>query len=224
MISYFLVSMATKGSIFSPILAASTLITLEKLVAYPFCTQASKSASIAFVAQTGNAFACFSHSSGPWILDSGASDHLIGNKDIFSSLTFTFLLPMITVANESQTIAKGIGSACPLPSLPLTFVIYVLDSLFNLISISKLTRDLNCLITFTDHSVTLQDRSTGRTIGIGRESQGLFHLNSPSLSTACASMDSPFLIHNSLGHSNISKLQKMVPHFSSLSSIKCEPC
>ena len=93
-----------------------------------------------------------------------------------------------------------------------------------MISINKLTRDLNCLITFSDHSVTLQDWSTGQTIGIGRESQGLFHLSSPSPSTACTSMDIPLLIHNRLGHPNISKFQKMVPRFSSLSSIECESC
>ena len=84
------------------------------------------------------------------------------------------------------------------------------------------------------------------TIGIGRESQGLFPLSSPSPSTACASMDTPLfihsslghpnisklcasmdtplLIHNRLGHPNISKLQKMIPRFSSLSSIECESC
>ena len=168
--------MATKGSIFSPILAASAVITSEKLAAYPCCTQASKSASIAFVAHTGNAFACLSHSFGPWILDYGVSDHLFGNKNIFSSLTFISPLPMVTLAHRSQTIAKGIGSTCPLPSLPLTSALYVPDSPFNLISISKLTRDLNCLITFSDHCVTLQDRSTRQTIGIGRESQGLFIL------------------------------------------------
>ena len=131
---------------------------------------------------------------------------------------------MVTLANGSQTIAKGIGSTSPLPSLPLTSILFVPDSPFNLISISKLTRDLNCLITFSDHSVTLQDQSVGQTIGIGRESQGLFHLSSPSPSTACASMDTPLLIHNRLGHPNISKLQKMVPCFSSLSSIECESC
>ena len=131
---------------------------------------------------------------------------------------------MVTLTNGSQTIAKGIGSACPLPSLPLTSVLYVPDSLFNLISISKLTHDLNCLITFSDHSVTLQAWSTGQTIGIGRESQGLFHLSSPSSSTVCTFMDTPFLIHNLLSHPNISKLWKMVPRFSSLSSIECESC
>ena len=131
---------------------------------------------------------------------------------------------MVTLAYGSQTITKGIGSTCPLPSLPLTSVLYVPDSFFNLISISKLTRDLNFLITFSDHSVTLQDWSTVQAIGIGHESQGLFYLSSPSPSTACASMDAFLLIHNRLGHPNISKLQKMVPRFSSLSSIECESC
>ena len=131
---------------------------------------------------------------------------------------------MVTLANGSQTIAKGIDSTCPFPYLPLTSILYVPDSPFNLISISKLICDLNCLITFSDHSITLQDRSTGQTISIGCEFQGLFHLSSPSPSTACASMDTPLLFHNRLGHPNISKLQKMVPRFSSLSSIECESC
>ena len=61
---------------------------------------------------------------------------------------------MITLANGSQTMTKGIGSSCPLPSIPLTFVLYVPDSPFNPISMNKLTRDLNCLITFYDNSIT----------------------------------------------------------------------
>ena len=91
----------------------------------------------------------------PWILDTGVSDHIFGNKDLFSSLTFSSPLPTITLANGSQTIAKGISSTCPLPSLPLTFVFYVPDFPFNLISISKLTRDLHCVLTFSHNSVTL---------------------------------------------------------------------
>ena len=60
--------------------------------------QAAKSASVASVAQTGNASACLTHTSslGPWILDSGASDHISGNKDLFSSLTTTPTLPTVT--------------------------------------------------------------------------------------------------------------------------------
>ncbi|RVW51567.1 hypothetical protein CK203_066662 [Vitis vinifera] len=154
-------------------------------------------ASIASVAQPGNVSACLTHTSslGPWILDSGASDHL-----------------------------SGIGLALPLPSLPLTSVLYTPECPFNLISISKITRTLNCSITFSDKFVTLQDQSTGKTIGIGRESQGLYHLTSDSSPAVCISTDAPLLIHNRLGHPSLSKFQKMVPRFSTLSSLPCESC
>ena len=87
---------------------------------------------------------------------------------IFSPLIVTSPLPMITLANRTQTIAKGIGSTHPLPSLPLKYILSMSNSPFNLITISKLTNDLNCSITFSYSSVTLQDRSTRRTIDIGR--------------------------------------------------------
>nr|CAN61219.1 hypothetical protein VITISV_021296 [Vitis vinifera] len=153
--------------------------------------QATKSAFVASIAQTGNVSACLTHTSslGPWILDSGASDHISGNKDLFSSITTTSALPTVTLANGSQIVAKGIGLAHPLPSLPLT-----------------------------------SDRSTGKTIGIGRESQGLYHLTSSSTPAVFISTDAPLLIHNRLGHHSLSKFQKMVPRFSSLSSLACKSC
>ena len=187
-------------------------------------THAAESVSIAYVAQIGNASAYLAHSLGPWILDFAASDHLSGNKDLFSSLTITSPLPMITLVNGTQTMAKGIESASPLPSLPLTSVIYVPNSPFNIIYVNKLVHDLNCLITFFHSSVTLQDRSTRRTIGIGHESQGLYHLSSTPFSIVYTSTDDPLRIHRRLGHPNISKLQEMKSRFSSLFSLECESC
>ena len=200
------------------------ILTPNEYEEYLRLTQAAKSSSIASIAQTGNVFVCFTHSSAPWIFDTRASDHISSNKDIFSSLTFLSLLPTITLANGFQTIAKGIGLACPLPSFPLTSILYVPDFPFNLISISKLTRDLHCVLTFSHNSVTLQDRSTGKTIDIGHKSQGLFHLSSPLCSTTCTSTDAPLLLHNHLGHPSLSKFHKLVPYFSSLSSLECESC
>ena len=198
------------------------ILTPSEYEEYLRLTQAAKCSSIASVAQTGNVSACLTHSSAPWILDTGASDLITGNKDLFSSLTFSSPLPTITLANGSQTIAKGIGKVCPLPSLPLISVLYVPNFPFNLISISKLTRDLHCILTFSHNSITLQDWSMGKTIGIGHESQGLFHLSSPLCSTACTSTKAPLLLHNRLGHPSLSKFQKLVPHLSSLFSLECE--
>ena len=113
-------------------------------------------------------------------------------------------------------MAKGIGLAHPLSSLPLHSVLYAPECPFNLISISKIIHTLNYSIPFSDKSVILQDQNTGKTIGIGRESQGLYHLTSPSFPAACISTDAPLLIHSRLGHSSLSKFQKTVPRFSTL--------
>ena len=88
--------MVAKGS--SP---PGVILTPKEYKEYPYLTQAAKFASISSIAQTSNASTCLSHSSGPWILDSEASNHLSNNKDIFSSLTFTSPLPMVTLANRS---------------------------------------------------------------------------------------------------------------------------
>ena len=55
--------------------------------------QTTKSAYVASIAQIGNVSACLTHTSslGPWILDSGASDHIQMVIRIFSLL---LLLPL----------------------------------------------------------------------------------------------------------------------------------
>ncbi|RVW62587.1 Retrovirus-related Pol polyprotein from transposon RE2 [Vitis vinifera] len=159
-----------------------------------------------------------STSQGIFLTDSEYDDYLR-----YQATKSTSVASVAQTANGSQTMAKGFGFAHPLPSLPLHSVLYAPECPFNLISISKITRTLKCSITFSNKFVTLQDRSTGKTIGIGRESQGLYHLTSPS-PAVCISTDAPLLIHSRLGHPSLSKFQKMVPSFSSLSSLTCESC
>ena len=91
-------------------------------------------------------------------------------------------------------------------------------------SISKLSRDLHWVLTFPHNLVTLQDLSKGKTIGIGHESQGLFHLSSTLCSTACTSTEVHLLLHSRLDHPSLSKFRKLVPRFSNLSSLECESC
>ncbi|XP_047258954.1 alpha-ketoglutarate-dependent dioxygenase alkB homolog 6 isoform X2 [Capsicum annuum] len=69
-----------------------------------------------------------------------------------------------------------------------------------------------------------KDRKTGQTIGIGHESQGLYHLTYSNSFTACSATDPPDLIHKRLSHPSLSKLQKMVPSLSSLFTLDCESC
>ena len=109
------------------------------------------------VAHTGNSSVCLSQSSslGPWVLDSGASDHVSGNTNLFSSLSTSGFLPTITSANSSQTRSEGVDTVQILPSLYVTSVLYVPNCPFNLLSVNRLTRSLDCIVTFTNSNVTL---------------------------------------------------------------------
>ncbi|RVW37330.1 Retrovirus-related Pol polyprotein from transposon RE2 [Vitis vinifera] len=80
-------------------------------------------------------------------------------------------------------------------------------------------------VTLANGSQTMaKDWSTGKTIGIGRESQGLYHLTSPSTPAVCISTDVPPPHPQSPKPPQSIQVQKMVPCFSSLSSLVCESC
>ena len=49
-------------------------------------------------------------------------------------------------------------------------------------------------------------------------------ITSHSSPAVCVSTDAPLLIHSRMGHPSLSKFQKMVPRFSTLSSLACESC
>jgi hypothetical protein len=69
-----------------------------------WCQINQTSGSTASIAHTGNSSVCVSQSSplGPWVLDSGASDHVTGNKNLFSFLSTSGFLPSITSVSGSQ--------------------------------------------------------------------------------------------------------------------------
>ena len=78
------------------------------------------------------------------------------------------------MANGYRVLSHGVGTVNIFSSLSIDNVLYVPGSPFNLLSISRLTHSLDFVIYFTKDFVTLQDRSSGRMIGIGCESHGLF--------------------------------------------------
>ena len=72
----------------------------------------------------------------PWILDSGASDHISGNKSSFSSISFSKIPHLVTVANGSKVASQGSGQVSLSPLLKLNFVLFVPQCPYNLISLS----------------------------------------------------------------------------------------
>jgi len=194
---------------------------------YKSCLQfkASQTSSSATIVHTGNSTVCLSQSSyvGLWILDSGASDHVAGNPSLLSKITQPKIPHHITVVDGSKAKASGVGQAIPLPSLNLDYVLFVSNCPFNLIFVSRLTKGLNCSITFTSDSFVIQDRSMKQVIGAGYESHGLYYLQSSSTIASSSTTESPSL-HRRSGHPSLKKFRVMVPNLSQLKSLDCESC
>ena len=88
---------------------------------------------------------------------------------------------------------------------------------FNLIYVSKLTRTLNCSILFFHDHCLIQDLSTKRIIGRGREFGDLYMLETKvPKSVACSKVVTPFELHCRPGHPSLSMLKKLYPQLSSL--------
>ena len=72
------------------------------------------------------------------MFDSGATDHITGNKSCFPLCPLQIIYPF-TMANGSRVSANGVGTVDLFPFLSIDNVLYVPGSPFNLLSISRLT-------------------------------------------------------------------------------------
>ena len=109
----------------------------------------SPSTSITVIAKSDNPNKCLvSSSSFEWVIDSGATDHMTCNSSLFSIFQSQPSPSTVTLADGSHSCALGSGTIVPTPSIPLTSVLSLPNFSFNLISISKLTRALECYISF----------------------------------------------------------------------------
>ena len=101
-----------------------------------------------------------------WILDSGASQHMIGNLDQLSIVEGTRPIP-IRLPNGGVSMA----TKCVQLSSRLTLhgVLFVPDLDCNLISIAQLIEELFYTVTFTKKLCVIQDHTTRSPIGLGEQ-------------------------------------------------------
>ncbi|KAL4632300.1 hypothetical protein ACB092_04G039700, partial [Castanea dentata] len=113
----------------------------------------------------------------PWVIDSSATDHMTGTSGLLSDLEQSSSLPNVTLANGSTTTVFGLGTVNLSPNLSLFSVLYIPDFPFNFLSISKLTKILNCAAILLSTHCIFQDLKTGKIIGGGHEAGGLYYLD-----------------------------------------------
>ncbi|XP_071920664.1 uncharacterized protein [Coffea arabica] len=122
----------------------------------------------------------------PWIIDSGASDHMTNSFKLFQSYTPCSGNKKIKVADGGFSPVAGKGSIHISKNVNLKSVLHVPKLASNLLSVSKLTKDSNCLAIFDESHCAFQDKNSRMTIGRARMINGLYCLedNSPSAQIA----------------------------------------
>ncbi|XP_071900983.1 uncharacterized protein [Coffea arabica] len=154
----------------------------------------SSSTPVTAIAESGKPNTCLVSSSSKWVIDSGATNHMTGNSSLFSTFQPHTSAPTVTLADGSKSRVLGSSSVNPTPLISLSSVLSLPELSFNLISVSKITRALNCSAQFFPDYCLFQDLSTKQIIGKG------------------------------LGHPSLPLLKILCPQFQSLSLLDCESC
>ncbi|CAL9002384.1 unnamed protein product, partial [Prunus brigantina] len=100
-----------------------------------------------------------------WIIDTGASDHMTYDNNMFDELSHNPRDPYITSANGLPSPVTGEGTIHLTPSLPLSHALLVPNIRCNLLSIGRLLDTLNASATFYSTHCFFQDLKTHATIG-----------------------------------------------------------
>jgi predicted aspartyl protease len=82
------------------------------------------------------------YSNGTWVIDTGATDHMVHSTKLFTKITST-LHTSVELPNGESALVTHIGTVKISESLILVDVLCVPSFSFNLISVSKLTSSLN---------------------------------------------------------------------------------
>lgn len=123
-------------------------------------------------------FSCIHSSHKPWILDTGASDHMCFYSSLFSSLHDLHHPFVITLPNNQTISVSQVGTDPLLSNVTLQNVLFVPTFKFNPLSIQKLTMQYNCSIQFTISHCLMQGPSMKRPLVLGEAKGGLYLLHS----------------------------------------------
>jgi hypothetical protein len=173
-----------------------------------------------------------------WIIDSGSTDHMTHESSNFSSYNTHPSKRCVKTANGSSSAVSGVGSLPLTSSISLSTVLHVPHLSGKLLSISQITKELKCSVTFFDTHCVFQDLLTGTMIGLGRERDGLYYLDlnwhakedTGQVHQVVGSSTSEaqiWLWHRRLGHPSFRYLLKLFPSLflkNNVSSFHCDSC
>ena len=173
----------------------------------------------------------------PWILDSGATDHMTLTNKFFKSYEPIAPGKHVQTADGTLLPVAGLGTMEIPPIGLITHVLHVPKLFVNLISVQKLAKLTEYQIIFDDIDAYLFHKVQKSRIGLARIQHGLYYLlgANPALGLTAGSKAASaealpktlMEVHQRMGHPSFHLLKQMYPHeFKNIdvNSILCESC
>ncbi|KAJ0878386.1 putative RNA-directed DNA polymerase [Helianthus annuus] len=161
---------------------------------------------------------------GNWIVDLGCTEHITHLLNLFhGNLKTTHELP-VKIPNGDSVPVKGKGPSTLPSGTEIRDVLYVPDFTCNLFSVSRLTQDLHCAITFFPDFFIMQDLNSRELIGTGKCQHGLYRMKMVGHErNAMSALVEVW--HKRLGYASSSKLSCFdLVENASFNTVDCDSC
>ena len=213
------------------------LLSPDKTTGTSLIAQQGNFLSLGTTAHKGHihsALNCFEEKVSSWIIDSGASDHMTGCAQLFSSYIPNHGHTKVRIADGSLSPIAGIGTIKINSTLILKSVLHVPKLSCNLLSVSKISKDCNCRVVFSHIGCEFQELNSGKRIGSAREREGLYYFDGDNdenkqvhtVSWEPSSRQNQVMLwHFRLGHPSFTYLKHLFPSlFRNNDNFQCEIC
>lgn len=143
----------------------------------------------------------------PWILDSGATDHIVSDSTLFTHPKPPSV-PVVNLPTGSSIPITCTGTIPFNSDITLADVLCVPSFNLNLMFASKVTDSLNCCAILFPTFCVLQDLASGKMIGSGKMRGGLYYMSPIHRTPTSYQVSHPSnLWHQRLGHPSPSRLK-----------------
>ncbi|KAJ0808457.1 putative RNA-directed DNA polymerase [Helianthus annuus] len=143
-----------------------------------------------------------------WVVDSGCTEQITYRTDALENRTVCRNESPVTIPNGENISVEGKGSHTLPNGTRIRDVLHVPKFTFNHLSVCKLTKDLNCAVTFFPRFFVMQGLRSRKLIGAGRCINGLYQMGMLG-SKRRAMMVTGELWHKRLGHASDKKLSQI---------------
>jgi hypothetical protein len=165
-----------------------------------------------------------------WVIDSGASKHVIGESHSFTTYTPYAHPETIQIVDGTSQPIHGVGSVECTSSINLSSVLHVPSFSVNLLSMSLIIDQFKCIVIFDEHFCVFLEKQTRRRIGTRVRHNGLWYINhgESAMIVDARGIEREIILHHCrLGHPSFDSLSKLYPDiFKKVdkSRLACDAC